>query len=40
MNSAMKQEERKFTLECVQVYRELPALWKIESEEYMNRQKI
>jgi len=39
MNSTIKKEEQNFILECIQIYRELPALWKIKSEEYMNRHK-
>jgi hypothetical protein len=34
-----KEEERKFLLECIEVYRNLPALWKVKSKEYSDRNK-
>ncbi|XP_041377276.1 uncharacterized protein LOC121389692 [Gigantopelta aegis] len=34
-----KEEERKFLLECIEVYRSLPALWKVKSKEYSDRNK-
>lgn len=34
-----KDEERKFILECIEVYRSLPALWDIKSKDYSNRIK-
>lgn len=34
-----KDDERKFILECIEVYRSLPALWDIKSKEYSNRNK-
>lgn len=34
-----KDAERKFILECIDVYKELPCLWQVKSEDYMNRQK-
>ncbi|KAK7079798.1 hypothetical protein SK128_016389, partial [Halocaridina rubra] len=37
--SAQTQEDRQFITECIQVYRQLPALWKVKSEEYRDRNK-
>lgn len=34
-----KEGERKFILECIELYRTLPALWNIKSKEYSNRIK-
>ena len=34
-----KQEDRNFILVWIQVYRELPALWKVKSKEYNDRNK-
>ena len=32
-------EERGFILECVDVYKSLPALWDVKFKEYSNRQR-
>ena len=34
-----KEEDRTFQLECIEVYQSLPALWKVKSDDYSNRQK-
>ncbi|XP_064619485.1 uncharacterized protein LOC135482929 [Lineus longissimus] len=34
-----KLEERQFMLTCIELYRELPALWKVKSKEYSDRNK-
>lgn len=34
-----KKEDRKFMLEVIETYESLPALWKIKSEDYSNRDK-
>lgn len=34
-----KEEDRTFQLECIEVYRSLPALWKVKSDDYSNRPK-
>jgi glutamate synthase domain-containing protein 3 len=34
-----KEDERKFILECIQVYHSLPALWNVKSKDYTNRKK-
>lgn len=39
MDKSTKENERKFILECIDVYRELPCLWKITSADYSNRSK-
>lgn len=39
MSSAKRSEERTFILECIRLYRALPSLWKIKSDEYSNRNK-
>jgi hypothetical protein len=37
--SSSEREERQFILECIEVYKTLPALRDIQSKEYSNRQK-
>lgn len=37
--SSKKESERKFLLEVIEVYRTLPSLWRIKSEDYSNRSK-
>ena len=32
-----KLDERKFILECIEVYHPLPALWNVKSKDYSNR---
>jgi hypothetical protein len=32
-------DERKFILECIEVYHPLPALWNVKSKDYSNRMK-
>ncbi|KAF5294809.1 hypothetical protein FQA39_LY00293 [Lamprigera yunnana] len=39
MATKEKDEERKFILECIEVYHSLPALWNIKSKDYSNRMK-
>jgi uncharacterized protein YfbU (UPF0304 family) len=34
-----KEEERKFILDCIEVYHSLPALWNVKSKGYSNRIK-
>ena len=34
-----KEEDRCFQLECIDVYRQLPALWKVKSDDYSDRKK-
>ena len=34
-----KEDERKFILECIEVYLSLPALWNVKSMDYSNRTK-
>ncbi len=34
-----KEEDRSFQLECIDVYKHLPALWKVKSDDYSNRNK-
>uniref|UniRef100_A0A6P7G483 Uncharacterized protein LOC114334000 n=1 Tax=Diabrotica virgifera virgifera TaxID=50390 RepID=A0A6P7G483_DIAVI len=37
MSSKAKEEERKFILECIDMYRSLPALWNVKSKYYSNK---
>ena len=37
--SAKKEAEKKFLIEVLGVYRTLPALWRIKSDDYSNRDK-
>jgi hypothetical protein len=37
MATTAKEDERKFILECIEVYHSLPALWNVESKDYSNR---
>ncbi|KAK8392484.1 hypothetical protein O3P69_014686 [Scylla paramamosain] len=37
--SAKKEAEKKFLIEVLGVYRTLPALWRIKSDDYSNRAK-
>ncbi|KAH3843699.1 uncharacterized protein LOC127877103 [Dreissena polymorpha] len=39
MAKSTRDEERKFILECIDLYRDLPALWKVTCEDYSNRVK-
>jgi hypothetical protein len=39
MATKAKEDERKFILECIKVYRSLPALWNVKSKDYSNRKK-
>ena len=39
VNMAAKEEDRKFILDVIQLYRELPALWKIKDKIYSDRSK-
>ena len=39
MATKAKEDERKFILECIEVYRSLPALWNVKSKDYSNRIK-
>ncbi|KAF5285415.1 hypothetical protein FQA39_LY16669 [Lamprigera yunnana] len=39
MATKEKDDERKFILECIEVYHSLPALWNIKSKDYSNRIK-
>jgi hypothetical protein len=32
-----KRRERKFILECIEIYHSLPALWNVKSKDYSNR---
>ena len=34
-----KEEDRAFQLDCIEVYKSLPALWKVKCDDYSNRQK-
>ena len=34
-----KEEDRTLQLECIEVYQSLPGLWKVNSDDYTNRQK-
>jgi hypothetical protein len=37
MATKAKEDERKFILECIEVYHSLPALWNVKSKDYSNR---
>jgi len=39
MATKAKEEERKFILECIEVFHSLPALWNVKSKDYSNRMK-
>jgi hypothetical protein len=39
MATTAKEDERKFILECIEVYHSLPALWDVKSKDYSNRMK-
>ena len=39
MPAANKEDERRFILECIELYKSLPAVWKVKSDEYSNRTK-
>jgi hypothetical protein len=39
MATKTKEDERKFSLECIEVYHSLLALWNIKSKDYSNRMK-
>jgi hypothetical protein len=39
MPTKTKEDERKFILECIEVYHSLPALWNVKSKDYSNRIK-
>ena len=39
MATKAKEDERKFILECIEVYHSLPALWNVKSKGYSNRMK-
>ena len=39
MATKAKEDERKFILECIEVYHSLPALWNVKSKDYCNRIK-
>jgi hypothetical protein len=39
MATKAKEDERKFILECIEVYHSLQALWNVESKDYSNRMK-
>ena len=39
MATKAKEKERKFVLECIEVYHSLPALWNVKSKDYSNRKK-
>jgi hypothetical protein len=37
MATTAKEDERKFILECIEVYNSLLALWSVKSKDYSNR---
>ena len=39
MATKAKEDERKFILECIEVYHSLQALWNVKSKDYSNREK-
>lgn len=38
-NSSAKDKEREFLIECIELYRDLPALWQIKNKLYHDREK-
>jgi hypothetical protein len=39
MATKSKEDEKKFILQCIEVYHSLPALWNVNSKDYSNRMK-
>jgi len=39
MATKAKEDEKKFILECIEVYHSLPALWNVKSKDYSSRMK-
>jgi hypothetical protein len=37
MATKAKGDERTFILDCIEVYRSLPALWNVKNKDYSNR---
>lgn len=35
--AAKKDDDRKFIIECIEMYHSLPALWNVKSKDYRNR---
>jgi hypothetical protein len=38
MAAKPKEDERKFILECIEVYHSLPALWSVKSKDYSKKR--
>jgi hypothetical protein len=38
MATKAKEDERKFILECIEVYHSLPALWNVKSKDYKEKK--